>query len=73
MLAERLLATVLSELFSREWLSSLMKCVRKWMCEDGVRVSGGDLGMMLVKLGLILGEFRFSLDACDGSLNVLRV
>lgn len=54
-LPEVLLATVMGELLSGEWLSSFVKCVRAQRYVGGLRVFRGDVPMVFAKLRLISG------------------
>lgn len=46
---ERSFGAVLGELFSAEWLASVVSCVRKRMNVDGARVFDGDAQLVIVK------------------------
>lgn len=61
-LVELLPGRVPDELFSRNWFSSILNCVRKRMGVDGVRVLDWDLRTVFVKSRFENGEFRFRLN-----------
>lgn len=64
---ERSLARVPGDVFSEEWLASLVNYVRDRICMDEVRVFDGDVRMISARTTLVCEELRLSLDDCDGA------
>lgn len=70
--AERSPGRMLGDLFRRERVASFLKCVRKGMSVDVVRVLDVDAQMMLVKSGFTSGGLFLSSNDFNASSNVLR-
>lgn len=69
---ESLVCRVLAWLCKWDLLASFAKCVREWMCVDGLRVIDGNVRMVFVKSSFIPEGCLSSLHDYDRALNIVR-